>query len=95
MRRHYFPIVHSFYAVCAKNLQLSKECRFTMSRGSSISIVTRLRAGRPGSFPGRTNNRILSLRHSVQTGSRAHLSHLIQWVLGGCYTVGKAAGELT
>jgi hypothetical protein len=41
------------------------------SRGSSVSIVTRLRAGRPG-FDSRQEQEYLSLRHRVQTDSKAY-----------------------
>jgi len=39
-------------------------------RGSSVSVLTRLRAGRPG-FDSRHGKRF-SLRHRVQTGPGAH-----------------------
>jgi hypothetical protein len=45
---------------------------FLQNRGSSVSIETRLLAGRPGSIPGGGSDGIFSLRHSVQTGSGDH-----------------------
>jgi hypothetical protein len=41
------------------------------SRDSSVSVVTRLRAGRPG-LGSRQGQGIFSLHHRVQTGSGAH-----------------------
>jgi hypothetical protein len=41
------------------------------SRNSSISVETRLQAGRPG-FESRQDSEIISPLHRVQTGSGAH-----------------------
>jgi len=60
----------------------------TGSRGSSVSIVTRLRAGRPASISGR--GRDFSLHHCDQTFSGAHPAY--QTGTGGSFPRIKAAG---
>jgi hypothetical protein len=58
--------------------------------GSSVSIVTRLQAGRPV-LDSRHGNKFLSLLHRFQTDSGAHpLSHLID--TEGTFPGDKAAG---
>jgi hypothetical protein len=57
-------------------------------RSSSVSIVTELRAGRPG-FDSRHEQELFSLRHRVQTQSGAHP---VSYQMGTGY---KVAGTWT
>jgi hypothetical protein len=76
---------------CLHFIRRCKYCRWHThfrSRGSSVSIVTRLHSGRLCFYFGKEWG-ILSLRHYVQTGSAAHLASY-RMRTGGSSPEGKA-----
>jgi hypothetical protein len=58
--------------LCIQSCGTSGQPSCDVFKGSPVSILNWLLAGRPGFDPCRGNDKIFSLRHRVQTGSRAN-----------------------